>query len=218
MKFFLKTPTDKVRIEQVNTLFRQSPFLFFGLLSAIIIVGVYFWGLVDHQGLLIWLSANLLLLLFRVLMIRHYHRIRPEETAVRWGYLFTFTSFISGIFWGSFAIFLLDMQNLSGVFLFTTIITGMVAGSLVPMSVFIPAHLLFASLALTPLAVVTLLDGRPFMVSIGIILFIYLLVMLAYSLIVNDNVTRSIQLRFENLDLLADLELQKKHRRKSQYR
>ncbi|HEB83193.1 MAG TPA: hybrid sensor histidine kinase/response regulator [Gammaproteobacteria bacterium] len=210
MKSYLARPPENVRIEQVNALFKQSPFLFLGLLSAILIIVFYFWdSSISHRGLLFWLFANLSLLGLRVIMIRRFHRIKPKKTAVKWGYLFSFSAMLSGMLWGSFPVFLLDTGDLSGVFLFTTILTGTVAGSLVPMSVFIPAHQMYTIFSLVPLIYVSLNDGQPVLTSIGIILIIYLGVMLVFSLISNANVRESIQLRFENLDLLEEFRHQK---------
>ena len=206
---FLRSPPPAVCREQVNNLFNQSPFLFIGLLSTILIVALYFWESVDRSLLLVWTGSNLLLMALRVVMVKRYQRIGLVENAVYWGYLFTLSSMISGMLWGAFPVFLLDTSKLADVFFLTTIMTGIVAGSLVPLSVFFPAHHVFSSFTLLPLIVVALLDEQRVLFSIGILLIIYLLVMYAFSLVVNATIRRSIELRFENLDLLENLKKQK---------
>ncbi len=120
------------------------------------------------------------------------------------------TSILSGLLWGCLPLFILDLSDVLGVLLASTIMTGMVAGSLVSLSCFMPTHQLFSFFSLGPFIYVTLLDSNPVMVQFGIILFIYFLVMLGFSVMVNRNITDSIRLRFENLELLDNLRQQKK--------
>jgi len=210
LKFPFNTQPENVRIEQVRSLYKQSGFLIFGLIAAIVIIAVHFWGRVDPLILKSWVVANFTLAGLRFWMIKRFWQINPQKTAIKWGYFFMATSMVSGLIMGVLPIFILDLSDIMGILLVSTIFTGMVAGSLVTLSCFMPTHSLFSIFTLGPFIYLSLLDNNPVINEFGIILFIYLLVMLVFSFIVNRSMTESILLRFENLDLVRDLRRQKK--------
>lgn len=174
------------------------------------VVTIFFWGKVDQQILIIWLMFNIGLTIARIILVKSFHRLKPEgESLVKWGFLFAASATISGMIWGSIALLFLQPSDIEGVLLVVIVLTGMMAGSLVPLSSFMLAYYGFCLPALIPLSIAMLSQTTGALVLIGYLVLAFILVMLGYSFVVNRNLAESIQLRFENLELLDDLKLQK---------
>ena len=196
--------------EQVRALFQQSPFLFFGIIFVMVVVAAFFWERAERDVLLIWLAANVALTLARVVLVKSFQRQQPQgHNMQRWGLTFALSSTVSGMLWGSIAILFLQTSETETVLLVAIVLTGMAAGSLVPLSAFIPAYYGFTLCALSPLAYVLLINESDVLVFIGSLVLAFIVVNLGYSFVVNRNLAESIRLRFENLDLLESLRQQK---------
>lgn len=143
-------------------------------------------------------------------MVIWFRRTTPKGVVVlNWGLAFAFSSFLSGLLWGSIAILFLDTAQFETVLLVAVVLTGMCAGSLVPLSSFIPAYFCFCVPTMMPLAIVMFGHTEGSLTLIGYLVLVYIAVLLGYSFVVNRNLADSIQLRFENLELLENLERQK---------
>lgn len=198
-----------VQHELIDTLHQHSPFLLFGVVLAATVVTAFFWDRAAHATLLAWLGANLLLVLGRAVVVREYRRRRPRGRAVvRWGVLFALASTVSGMIWGSIPVLLHPAAG-PDLFVVAIVLTGMVAGSLVPLSSFLPAYFGYALFALGPLAFVLLRAPAAGAVFVGYLVLVFLAVNLGYAFVVQRTLAESIRLRFENLDLLRDLERQR---------
>jgi two-component system, sensor histidine kinase len=119
------------------------------------------------------------------------------------------SSTISGMLWGALVVLFVQPGDLGGLLLVFLLITGMTAGSLVPLSSFIPAYFGYSVFAMVPLALVLIAQHRADMLIVGYLALGFLTINLGYSFVVRRGLTDSIQLRFQNLDLLQDLERQK---------
>jgi len=190
-------------------LFQQSPFLFMGLVTVIAVVSYFFWDRVDHALLLPWLLLSILLTIARVILITSFNRKYPAVATVKWGYTFAMSSAISGMLWGSASLLFLNVSDSEAVLLLSVSLTGMLAGSLVPLSVFNQAFYAFSIFSLSPFIYKLISSGQELMVLIGYMVMVYLIAMLAYSHVVNKNIIESIKLRFQNIELMENLQLQK---------
>jgi len=175
----------------------------------IYVIAEYYW---DKSAAIIfypWFIANIILIVFRVFMVRLFYRYKPEQTIMKWGYTYLISSVVSGALWGYVALFMLDTTDVMAVVLVVIMLTGMVAGSMVPLAYFPPTHALFTLLTLTPLAYVILSADNKVMLTVGFVLVIYTVVMLVFTFLVSKSVINSILLRFENIALLDNLREQK---------
>ncbi len=174
------------------------------------IVAGFFWGRVPDPIVITWVVLIVILTLARTAMVILFRKSDPQGTVVlNWGFAFAISSFLSGILWGSIAVLFLDIDQLETVLLVSIVLTGMCAGSLVPLSTFIPAYFGYCLPTMLPLAYVMLIQDEGGLVLIGYLVFAFIAVLLGYSFVVNRNLADSIQLRFENLDLLKNLKRQK---------
>lgn len=202
--------------EQIRILFEQSRFVFMGIVFVMLVVLLFMWERADRDLLLGWATANLGLTIARVVMVRRFHRLKPQgRRIVAWGLLFALTSTLSGLLWGSIAVFLMQPDQYDSVLLITLVLAGMSAGALVPLSSFLPAYVGFSSMAMLPLALVMFLSDTNVLLYAGYLVLAFLGVNLGYAVNVNRNLAASIRLRFENLHLLEDLRAEKERAEKA---
>lgn len=200
----------QVQHEQIRILYQQSPFVFLGIVLTMTLVAVFLWSRADQTVVLTWVTANVLLTLARVVLVKRFAQRQPQGAALmRWGVVFAASSTVSGLLWGSIAVLFVEPDKVETVLMAAIVLTGMSAGSLVPLSAFLPACYGFTLGALTPLAVVMLGSDSDTLVFIGYLVFAFLVVSLSYAVINNRNLAESIRLRFGNLDLLEDFREQK---------
>jgi len=204
------TQHHQIHCEQIRALYQQAPFLLVAIIVFMTLFMVLFWDRVTHELLYTWLFLNVALTLARIYLVKSFHKRQPDnETISQWGVVFALSSGFSGMLWGSTAFFMIDTANIETVLVVAVTLTGMVAGSLVPLSSFKPAYFAFSISTLSPLIIVMLLHSDRVFMLIGYMVIFYLLVILGYSFVVNRNMHESFRLRFENMDLLEDLKIQR---------
>jgi signal transduction histidine kinase/CheY-like chemotaxis protein len=85
----------------------------------------------------------------------------------------------------------------------------MAGGSAFTLAIYLPSFFAFVPLILLPIIVKLLLLGSPFYIGLGISTGMFLLVIIAFNLKINKSLTSSMTLRFENVELIAQLQQQK---------
>ncbi|MCF6217734.1 MAG: hybrid sensor histidine kinase/response regulator [Gammaproteobacteria bacterium] len=210
MKKLIDKFDTPIHHEQIRALYQQSPFVLFSVLAVTFIVAIFFWEQVDHKLLISWVVINVTLTFARVVLVKSFHRVNPQGAIlVKWGLLFSFSSVLSGIIWGQIAVLFMDTRDVINTLFAVLVLVGMASGSQISLSTFLPAYFGFGVPTLLPLAVVLFNQPEDTFVLIGYMVMVFIIASLAFSLIMNRNVSESIRLRFENLDLLESLELQK---------
>lgn len=210
LKKIIRRFDTPIHHEQIRALYQQSPFLFLGILGVMAIVVVFFWGRADHQILLLWLAANLLLTFSRAVLVVLFRRVQPQGQAlVKWGLVFVVSATLSGMLWGMIVFLFMNPDDVMSVLLVVLVLTGMSSGSQLALSTFLPAFFGFGLPALLPLAVVLIYQPEGVFTLIGYLTIVFIAVNMGFSFIINRNVSESIRLRFENLHLLEGLRQQK---------
>src|SRR5882672_5966447 len=98
--------------EHVDLMFKQTTAVFGGniLITAISVFAL--WNFVDHQVLLWWAGAVLLLTCGRIALIVQYRRLRPPAgQAAHWAWAFAVTALLSGVLWGSMGVLFFDASQ-----------------------------------------------------------------------------------------------------------
>ncbi len=210
LKKIIRRFDTPIHHEQIRALYQQSPFLFLGILGVMAIVVVFFWERADHQLLLLWLAANLLLTFSRAVLVVLFRRVQPQgQVLVKWGLVFVVSATISGALWGMIAVLFMNPDDVMSVLLVVLVLTGMSSGSQLALSTFLPAFFGFGLPALLPLAAVLIYQPEGVFTLIGYLTIVFIAVNMGFSFIINRNVSESIRLRFENLHLLEGLRQQK---------
>ncbi len=194
--------------EQVRLLYANLPP---GLLVTAInaaILAVMEWQAVPGPRIAAWLLAMLVVVLARY-RLTGYYRAAPEAHDARtWGRLYGAGALAAGLVWGSAALFLFPRALLPQVFLFF-MLTAMTAGAVVSFAAVFPVALSFVIPVLAPLALRLFLSGGRLHQAMGLVAMVFMAVMLLTARRVGRTIAASLHLRFENRDLIADLEREK---------
>ena len=200
----------KITRAQIRALFDQSIFLFFIAIAMMLAVAYIFWESTNSVYLKYWLLISLTFTFIRVLFIKQFDKINPQgDSVLTWGAVFTALSFISGILWGSTALFLINSNEVENASIVAIILAGVSTGSLAPMSSYLPAQYSFSIPALAPIIFIMLSNQNDTFILFGYLLTAFLFVNLSHAFIINRNNAASFKLRFENIDLLSFLEKKK---------
>ena len=222
VKVILSSPAPvpaNVLYAQVQTLYRQSGSTFLGILLAattatfVLLPDV---GIPD-SWLWVWLGAVVLLTLTRHYFVRRFVRLSllqpttdnlaPRATSAAHG--FALGACLSGCLWGALGVLAFDAQALVPTLFVAFLLGGMVSGALGALSVYYPAFVLYAVPSVLPFSVRCMLEGTPELIGFGVLTLVFMLVSLGYGRGLNRSVRSSIELRFENTQLLKELAVER---------
>ena len=199
----------RVYVEQVMLLYRNLPLGLFATQLNVFILVAILWSVIDHGVLLAWGVAITLSVVSRVGLIAAYRRAHlTPANAPRWVTWFTIGTVLSGFIWGSAGVFLFPAEISHQVFIIF-VLAGMTAGAVVSFSALWKIGLLFILFTLTPLSVRLLVEGRDMHLAMGLMSLVFMALMVVISRRMYQTTLTSLQLRFENTDLVAVLAREK---------
>jgi signal transduction histidine kinase len=155
-----------------------------------------------------WLAAILVNQAWRGLLARAYERAQPQVAdAWRWGGYWAVGSTIAGALWGAAA---LAMFPASAPYqaLFIVCQFSVILGGLSLTAVYRPSFYGFVLAVLVPLIVRVALEGDRAHLFTALVLVVVLGFVLTFGRQVNEVLTQSLAMRYENLDLIAELKAQ----------
>lgn len=199
----------------VDLLYRQSYAVLFSNFVIPLPVAYMLWGPVQSGILLSWVGAIYCLTIARVVVSRLYFKRRKrmsDQIATNpnsWAWAFTILSWGSSSLWGVFGWFgfLSSQPQLQA---FTTIVlTGLVCGAIPSLSAFPIAYIGSLAAMLLPLAARASTGGGDS--DTVYLLFVVCLagVNLYYSRVSFRSMVETVQLRFENLSLITQLQTER---------
>ncbi|WOJ94700.1 hybrid sensor histidine kinase/response regulator [Congregibacter variabilis] len=200
---------DKLRIEQVKTLFESMyPLMSINLIvSACLVFG--FWDIIDHPVLLAWFGLMLGMLLLRgILYINYQNRFDPEQ-AGQYSFFLVAGSAIAGMIWGASGILLFPAGQLDYQLFILMALFGMTGGSTFTLSIYLPTYYAFSPLVLTPITVKLLSTGETIHLTMAAVTIVFLAALTFFNIKINRSFKNTLQLRFTNLDLIEKLQEQK---------
>ncbi|MCY1167215.1 Adaptive-response sensory-kinase SasA [compost metagenome] len=212
------TPSHSVLFEQVQTLYRQSGTTFIGTLLAGAVAAVVLQpsGHTDpaaSQLLWSWLAVVALLTASRFAMVqRFFKKVRTapnqrmdDARARSAAHAFATSSFMSGCLWGILGLMAFDAHAYVPTLFLGFLLGGMVSGALGSLSVYYPAFVAYAIPSVLPFAVRCIGEGQREFAGFGLLTLVFMLVCLGYGRGLNRSLRNSIELRFENAQLVRDL-------------
>ncbi|MEX2480134.1 MAG: hybrid sensor histidine kinase/response regulator [Gammaproteobacteria bacterium] len=206
----VKTPTPiLIRAAQIDAHFRLMPVV---LIINGIVPPIYFLvaqDAIDLRHAALWQVGLIVVLLARMLLRSLYTRRRPGPRRVLvWGRWSTAGSLLTGLLWGAMSVLLWPAEVPEQLLLGATL-AGMTAGAVGSLTPFFPPFLAYVPTSLLPYTAMALIAGERVTLGAGGLLVLFLVAMLAMARILNRNFVASIELRFENIELLRDLAAQK---------
>ena len=168
------------------------------------------YGNVPIATIVIWLCVGGALNLLREIFVRY---MKPQLAQGR-GYItimrgFAVSSFFTGATWGAFTWLYFDAQKPLTLLVVGSYLAGHVGGAVTPLSIYLPAFYLFVLPTLAPYLWLLVMAGTPEHYTLAGLTCLFLFSMSNYAHMTNGLHRESMRLRFENLNLIEDLELRK---------
>lgn len=198
---------DKVFIDKFQRVSQQT---FSGVSATIInsfILSFILWGVIPIAKILIWLLSICTISVIRLLLSHVYRETTSGlNAAARGRKCFFITLAISGIIWGSAGILLYSPASIAHQVFVAFVLGGMVAGSVGVFSVFIADFLAFSIPILLPITVRFLYVHDEMHYAMGTMIALFWLVIFLTARQMNKEITKYFNLKYENLDLISELE------------
>jgi signal transduction histidine kinase/CheY-like chemotaxis protein len=204
------TPTERVDADLINSLFELVPRTIIGVLLGAVVVVWFMWGTVGRAPLLLWLALNFAYAVWRIGIYRIY-RGKPAtpQRLQRWTRIWVAGTAMLGVIWGSAGIFMLrpespEMQALLSACLFAIAAAGL------PLQVrYLPGLYAFTIPVLLPIALHLLLIGHTEQIFLAMVTLLVLYGIVLFGRDLNAGMREAIERRYQNLDLIGELEAQK---------
>ena len=200
---------QKILMEQIKLLYQPLlPLLGVNLVVSIALV-VALWHLISHILLLGWLTTMLVAQVYRFFVYQKYRRVFSTATVKQLAQKFVIGGGITGVLWGLCALFLFPHDALAHQFVIIAILIGLGAGAVTTHNSYLPAFMAFFLPTLLPISIRLYTIDNIALIVMALLLTIYTVYMVYYALILHRSHEQSLRLRFENVDLVEQLRMQK---------
>lgn len=200
-----------IRAEQLRAIHQNLPLV---LISNVVIPLLTVWALwddIDHTLALGWLMLMLLVVALRAAGWIAYRRATTQSAAQarRWSLWLIGSAFASGCLWGTAGVMLNVPDSPLPFSLIILILAGMGAAAVISYAAILPVFYAYFLPSLVPFVVTALFGPAQiqFVMAIAATIFIVAVSILARTM--HRMLLQSLRLRFENLDLVAELRAQK---------
>ncbi len=207
ISFFPTKPNMQVRAEQIRMLYAQGNTIqLLGILTGIIAVSV-FWGQADHDMLILWLSAHIIVSLVRLGINAQFARQQPSDprSMQRWANLYVAGTFISGLIWACLCLFYEASWPAPYQLTLFAIYTGIISASYSTHSPYFIAYIAFYLPPAGFLTYTLLQQPEEGYTALAILVSIYIVVMYISAFKYHRSVTRLLEVHFENQRLSNEL-------------
>jgi signal transduction histidine kinase/ActR/RegA family two-component response regulator len=195
----------RARADQVATLYGSWHRTTASMLLGSLILCSVMWGVVPAVAMAAWVAAIIVNQAWRGVLAARYRRARPAVAdAPRWGRRWAIGSGAAGALWGIAAVGMFPASPPHQALLIVCLF-GVLLGGLNLTAVYKPAFYGFALLALVPLVVRVALEPGQVHLSTAVVMTIVLGFVLGFGHHLNDVLTQSLAMRYENLELIASL-------------
>jgi len=196
----------RARADQVATLYTQWPRTTMAMGLGGAILATVMWGTVPAGAFAAWFGAILANQAWRFRLARRYHAAAPAETSSRgWGRASALGSTFAGALWGCAGVMLFVPGDPGRQALLIVCLFGVILGGLNLTSVYKPAFYGFVLPALLPLIVRVAAEGDRLHFYLAAVMVVVLVFILAFGHNLNNLMTQSLSIRYENVDLIGEL-------------
>ncbi|MFV1983958.1 MAG: ATP-binding protein [Thiohalomonadales bacterium] len=206
---------QEVLCEQVTILYRALFIIVYFSLLMGVFLAYQLKDLVSHRALIIWLLSMAILVAIRTASYVSYRRHFKIELVKRYAVYFTLGSAGSGILWGCAGFLFFPEQNIEHQYYLLIIFFGLAVAGLSSLHAYLPVYYAFLFPQLLPVIIKTISQGDSINVSLGTMLFFFLIGMAYFGFNFNRSLMQSLRLRFENVELVKQLREQKEEAEKA---
>lgn len=201
------TRKQQVRTEQVRLLYTNANVAVGVSVCVTAVLGYLQWKVISHRLILSWAVYMLAILSARFALATWYRSAAPVgREVITWGVVHTIGVGLSAAGWGSAAIVLYPGAHLMHQVFLAFVVGGMMLGAASILAARPEAFLTFIILSGIPMAVRFLLNGDDLHFAMGLLSIVFTLAILVSAWHIYLTVGSSLNLRFENRDLVKDLQ------------
>ena len=198
----------RARADQVATLYGSWHRTTASMVLGALILCTVLWDRAAAGAMAVWFIAILANQAWRGVLARAYHRAKPGVAAARrWGAYWAIGSTIAGALWGIAAVVMYPTSPPHEALLIVCLFS-VILGGLNLTAVYKPSFYGFVLAALVPLLVRVAFEGDQVHLFTALVLGVVLAFVLAFGRQVNDVLTQSLAMRYENVDLITELRAQ----------
>lgn len=194
---------------QIDHLYQQLPRLLAFSLLVMLLLAAMLQDAVAASHINAWLTAMIVVLILRAVLYFRYIRSGKNRRASQWSRWYVIFAGISGLVWGSAGVILFSYEQLEFQALILLVLAGMGAGSASVLPMYLPAFYAYLPASMLPAGLMMFYQGGKFHLFMGVFDLVFLLGVLAFGRAIGDAFRSSLELRFVNSDLVADLQKQK---------
>ena len=205
-----QSPATRIRAEQTKVIYRYLPALI--LINAVVGAAMVYglWSVVPASTLVIWACVMTAVLAVRGASYWAYRRYGlADPHSNRSTLVFTLGSALSGALWGAAGVFLVPENALAYQLFILFILMGMGAGAVTSLTAYMPAFYAFLPVSLLPISVVLFRENEPIYIALGVMTIAYVAALSFFGRTLNRALTETLSLRFENLELVEELSVQR---------
>jgi signal transduction histidine kinase/CheY-like chemotaxis protein len=199
-----------IRAEQIRTVYKNTPLVLISNIAIPLLLLWASWNAVARPMALTWVALMLGLVALRVGLFIAYRRAAPSPLrAPRWGFYLIVSAFASGCLWGAAGVALTSLDSPEQFSLIMLTLAGLGAAAVISYAAYLPVFHAYFLPSLLPFVVTAVLGHTQIQLSmaIGCVMFVGAVSFFAFNQ--RNVLTQSLRLRFEKLDLVSELTVQK---------
>jgi two-component system, sensor histidine kinase len=200
---------ESVEAEQARYLHRNVPTAALGGFIVVILVTFVFHDIVSTRSLLAWVGTFVVLTALRMIGWWRYRGADFNVERQAWLRQTALFAFVSGVLWGAGSLFLFPPGQLVYQFTFMITLVMMAIAGMFSYAPHYPTYFAYVVPAVLPGIIALELQGAPQQQAMGAGLVLMMIVVLWSVRGLNRMFLESMRLRFENVDLVAQLTVQK---------
>jgi len=202
--------TAIIHAEQIRLLYANAPAGFVATVLNVVLLALIQWQVIAQPRIVSWLVAMLALTALRAVLVWRFQRHAPVPPAIgRWGTLFGLGALGAGLGWGSAGAWLFPDTSITHQVFLAFVIGGMVTGAVGLLSAHMSVFLSFACPAAMPIIVRLLVQDNTLARTMGVMAALFTMVMIFTALKLHCTIRTSLNLRFDNTDLVAAVTAEK---------
>ncbi len=216
----IKTANDeRLYGDQVQRIIGQTLTGFSATLICSIILALALWNIESRFWITLWFTSLISVGLLRLFMQAHFQKKEAQAKDIyRQRNYMLISLALSGFIWGSAGIFMFPDTSLVHQVFMVFVLGGMVAGSVGVFASIKSAFYCFTIPTVLPIILNLFRIGGQLHYAMGAMLSIFWGMMLITAMRLNREIIEALNLKYENLELISDLERENRDRKDAEQR
>ena len=210
---------ERLYCDQVQRIIGQTITGVSATLITAIILASALWIISPDFRIILWLLSLISVVLARIFMQLHFQKTATTgENLIKRRNCILITLAITGALWGSSGVVLFPYSHIVHQVFIVFVLGGMVAGSVGVFASIKSAFYCFSIPTILPIIINLFRIGNPIHYAMGAMLSIFWLIMMITAMKLNGEIAEALNLKYENLELILNLEKEIKERKAAEER